>query len=279
VEIYITDGYATIYKRNASTGVISTIAGNGTLGFTGDGGPATAALLDYAYGIAIDSSANIYIAGGDCRVRKIDMLTGMISTIAGYSRSCGYSGDGYPATMSELNSPQGLVIDENNNIYIADYGNSVIRKINAVTGIINTIAGNGRAGYFGDGLPAILSQLYFPTRVAVDGSGNIYISDFANNRIRKINNISSSVNGLKTSEFSINIFPNPASTECTITFSGTLSNKANISIYDITGRLMLSQPLTSANTTISIIALPPGLYQCRVSDGETTITKKLVVMR
>ncbi|MGA3235026.1 MAG: hypothetical protein ABSG03_01885 [Bryobacteraceae bacterium] len=166
-----------------STGDINTVVGNGNLGFSGDGGPATGAMLHLNTGLAIDPSGNLYIADSlNNRLRKVTGTT--ISTIAG-SGVFSYSGDGGPATGAQLNAPEALAVDASGNVYIADTDNNVVRQISAA-GIIGTIAGNGSAGFGGDGGAATAAQLSAPQGLAVDASGNVYVSDTANARVRKI---------------------------------------------------------------------------------------------
>lgn len=164
---------------------ISTIAGNGTASYAGDGGSAMSAELNGPSWIATDGSGNMYIsdAGNNC-IRKIN-TSGIISTVAG-NGTAGYTGDGSAATSAELNSPLGIAVDGTGNLYIVDYGNNVVRKVNT-SGIISTIAGNGAPGYSGDGGAATSAQLYYPQGIALDGSGNIYIADVGNYVIRKVN--------------------------------------------------------------------------------------------
>ena len=164
---------------------INSIAGNGTAGYLGDSGPATSAELNGPYGLAIDNAGNLYIADpANNRVRKVALGTGIISTFAG-NGTAGYSGDNGPATSAELKVPVGVALDGAGNLYIADEGNSVIRKVNA-SGTITTIAGNNTVGYSGDTGPATSASLYGPTGVAVDSSGNLYIADTGNNRVREV---------------------------------------------------------------------------------------------
>jgi trimeric autotransporter adhesin len=171
-------------RKVSGNGIISTVAGNGNAGFSGDGGPATAANLYRAWGLATDTLGGFYIADfGNHRVRKVT-AAGLISTVAG-NGTYGYSGDGGPATESQLHYPSRMAIDYAGNFYIADQDNHRIRKI-SIDGIISTVAGNGAAGFSGDGGPATAAQLNSPLGVAVDSAGNIYIADWYNYRIRKV---------------------------------------------------------------------------------------------
>ena len=176
-----------IREINHATGLITTVAGDGTAGFAGDGGQATAAQLDYPRAVAVDAAGNVYIADtSDERIRKINMATGVITTVAG-NGSVGFSGDGGPATAAELDFPEALTVDTAGDIFIADTDNQRIREVNAVTGNITTVAGNGTAGYNGDSQAATAAELNYPDGVAVDSSGNVYIADSSNYRIRKVN--------------------------------------------------------------------------------------------
>jgi hypothetical protein len=182
--IYIAEGTNNRIRKVNTAGIINTIAGTGTAGYSGDGGPATAAKLNNPTGVYSDISGNVYIAEYQgYRIRMVN-TAGIISTIAG-TGAAGYSGDGGPATAAKLDWPDGVCSDSLGNIYIADYAGNRIRMVNT-NGIINTIAGNGTGGYSGDGGPATGAELYNPTRVHIAPSGNIYIADWANNRIRTL---------------------------------------------------------------------------------------------
>jgi hypothetical protein len=185
--VYIADSSdSRIRKVDAMTGVITTIAGTGTYGYAGDGGPATSAQLSYPRGVAVDTAGNIYIADqGDSRIRKITVSSGVITTIAG-TGAAGYNGDGGQATNAQLNRPSGVAVDAFGNVYIADLDNDRVRKVDAITGLITTIAGTGTDGYNGDNITATAAQLRNPIGVAVDALGDIYIADSGNDRIRKV---------------------------------------------------------------------------------------------
>lgn len=183
--IYFTDETNDRVRKINTSGVITTIGGTTSFGFSGDGGPAVSAQLYSPIGIAVDVRRNVFVCDyNNQRVRKID-TSGIINTIAGTGTQ-GFSGDGVPATISKLARPTGVTIDLHKNIYIADYYNHRIRKVDT-SGIITTIAGNGTMGFSGDGGPAISAQLHMPSDVKVDTSGNIYIADLYNYRIRKVN--------------------------------------------------------------------------------------------
>ena len=198
--LYIADlGNHRIRKVDAA-GVITTVAGSGSTGefgggFGGDGGAATGARLSSPAGMALDGAGNLYIADGwNHRIRKVD-AAGTITTVAGSGRSGlgsmgGYSGDGGPATAAQLYAPAGVALDGAGNLYIADLLNHRIRKVDSA-GVITTVAGSGEVGFGeggfgGDGGPATAAQLNFPEGVALDGAGNLYISDTRNQRIRKV---------------------------------------------------------------------------------------------
>jgi sugar lactone lactonase YvrE len=180
--VYIADS-GNFRIRKVSGGVIATVAGNGAPGFSGDGGPATNAELNYQLGVAVDSAGNLYIADSiDCRIRKVS--GGVIATVAG--TTLGFSGDGALATSAQLQFPEGVAVDSAGNFYIADTGNFRVRKVLASSGIISTIAGNGLHWYSGDGGQAINAQLNSPSDIAVDNAGNLYVTDSGNSRVRVV---------------------------------------------------------------------------------------------
>lgn len=168
------------------SGVISTIAGTGTFGFSGDGGAATLAKINSPRGIAVDAVGNVYFADvANQRIRKIT-TSGTITTIAGTGIS-GYNGDNIAASTADLSYPDDVAVDNAGNIYISDFNNNRIRKVNS-GGVISTCAGVGISGYNGDSQPATIAQLDHPYGIALDNSGNLFIADFGNYRIRKVSN-------------------------------------------------------------------------------------------
>jgi uncharacterized protein (TIGR03437 family) len=182
--LYIADSGNNRVREVTPSGIISTFAGNGTAGFFGDGGPAVNAQLSDAHGLTLDAAGNLYFAdSGNNRVRKVTS-SGIISTVAG-NGTAGFSGDGGPATSAQLSSPTGLALDAAGNLYIADSGNNRVRQVSA-SGAIITFAGNGNAGFYGDGDPASTAALKHPEGVAVDAAGNVFIADTQNQRVREV---------------------------------------------------------------------------------------------
>ena len=186
-DIYIADGAAhRIRKIDIENNIISTFAGTGNPGFSGDGGPASAAALNSPFGLAFDNDDNLYIAdSSNNRIRKIDFLTGIITTVAG-SGSPGFEGDEGSGLDAAFHSPHGVDVDHRGNIYIADTLNNRIRMVDSFDGVVNTIAGNGIAGSTGDLGRAINAELNQPEDVTVDDLGKVYIADTGNHLIRQI---------------------------------------------------------------------------------------------
>jgi trimeric autotransporter adhesin len=190
--VYIADySNKRIRMVTKSTGFISTVAGDGTEGYKGDGGPAILAGIDYPIEVALDTSGNIYIVEAfNHRIRMVTspVSSGIISTVAGDGTS-GFSGDGGLATLAQLAKPNGVTVGVSGNIYIADTFNHCIRMVTYGTGIISTVAGigtYGSPGNSGDGGKATLASLAYPYGVAIDASENIYIADTVNQRIRMV---------------------------------------------------------------------------------------------
>ncbi|GAA4461358.1 hypothetical protein GCM10023093_05870 [Nemorincola caseinilytica] len=185
-ELYIADGHSNVIRKLNSLGIISTVAGVGGIGTnTGNGGPANAATFGLIHGIAFDTANNLYLADAQHHVvRKID-AAGIISRYAG-DDTAGYMGDDGPATTARLDSPYAVVADRAGNVFISDLKAHVVRRVDVTSGIITTYAGNGTAGFSGDGGLAGSAQLSRPAGLAMDTSGNLYIADADNNRIRMV---------------------------------------------------------------------------------------------
>ncbi len=185
--VYVSDrGNNRVRKITASTSIITTIAGTGAFGYSGDGGQATSAAVQEPQGLNLDSAGNIYV--GDYTaysvVRKITVATGIINTVAG-TGSMGYNGDNIQATSAELNNPNDVMVDSYGNMYIVDRSNNRIRKVDVSTGLITTLVGNGAASSTGDGSAATSATLNSPYYSRLDSVGNLYITE-GGSRIRKV---------------------------------------------------------------------------------------------
>jgi hypothetical protein len=204
--VYIATGFDhRIRKVDAATGIITTIAGNGEPSSTGDGGPAANATVDMPMKIVLGPDGNLYFSEyGAHRIRKIDLQTGIISTVAGTGVNSGPLGDGGPATLAALSSPRNIVFDRNGDLLIADYSHWRLRKVNMTTGVISTLAGTGLPGSQGDGGPAIAAQMGDPFSIAVDAANNIFVT--TGYRLRRIDAVTGVINranaswGMNTSQ-------------------------------------------------------------------------------
>ena len=182
--VFIADTGNSRIRKVATNGIITTVAGNGTAGYAGDGGRATTARLNYPSGVAVDGWGNLFIADSDNqRIRKV-ATNGIITTVAG-NGTAGYAGDGAAATGAHLFSPLAVAVDGWGNLFIADSDNERVRQVDT-NGVIWTVAGTGDYGYAGDGGPATNATLWLPVAVAVDGAGNLFIADEGNSRVRQV---------------------------------------------------------------------------------------------
>ena len=247
--------------RNSAPFTISTIAGNGSHGVGGDGGLATNASLESPSYIAVGSTGDIYISDSlHSVVRVISATTGVISRFAGTAGPGGYFGDGGTATVAILNHPSGLALDANDNLYIADTGNNVIRKVSG--GIITTVAGQaGLASFSGDGGPALQATFNAPSSLTVDAGGSLYISDTGNNVIRRVSgdprHIITTVAGTSIPGYSGD---NEAATSAKLNAPGSL-------IFDLTGVLTF---VDSENIAIrEITTIPAGLSFPQTAAGSS----------
>lgn len=186
--LYLSDASNSRIRRvDASTGLISTVVGNGTPGFNGDGLPGSQTSVSQPAGLALDGAGNLYFAdAGNNAVRRLDALSGVVTTVAGQPGMSGYAGDGGPATAAKLTLPEGLAFNAAGDLLIADTGNSAIRRVEADHGIIHLFAGTGLAGFGGDGGSALNAMLNTPWNVTVAPDGSVLIADFGNDRVRKI---------------------------------------------------------------------------------------------
>jgi sugar lactone lactonase YvrE len=223
--------------RMVWNGIITTVAGNGTPGFSGDNGPATSASLNAPSAVVVDASGNLYV--GDISDNRVRMISkGVITTVAGNGAQ-NFGGDNGPATSAQLNSPTGAAVDASGNLYIADTSNNRVRMVS--NGVITTVVGNGTSGFSGDNGPAINAQLSSPTGAAVDASGNLYIADSGNNRVRMISNgIITTVAGNGTQGFGDN---GPG-------FDAQLRNPTGV-VIDTSGNLYI---VDSGNNRVRVVS-------------------------
>ena len=216
---------------DAVTGIITTLAGSGEFGFSGDGGPASETALAFPSGVAVDAAGNLSIADRfNHRILKVDTATGIIDTVAGTS-GFGFSGDGGPANVAELPLPEGVAVDAAGNLYIADRFNRRIRRVDAATGIITTVAGSGEGGFSGDGGPATETALSFPAGVALDGAGNLLIGDTLNLRVRKVDAVTGILTTLAGSGERILLGEGGPATAATLTFPHGVAVDASDNLF------------------------------------------------
>jgi len=236
-------------RRITAAGIISTVAGNGATAFSGDGGLATSASLNFPLGIALDSAGRIYIAdAGNNRIRMID-AGGIITTVAGNATE-GFSGDGGLAISAALNIPSDVALDGAGNLYVADAGNNRIRAVNLSTGIITTIAGTANNGFSGDGGAAAPAMLNYPWSVTVSSSGDVYVGDMSNERVREI---FPAVSGLIPPAFPANGIVNAA------------SFATNLAVAPGSLAAIFGSNFASATTSASAVPLPTSLGQTSVT--------------
>jgi sugar lactone lactonase YvrE len=264
--LYIADTHNhCIRKLNLITGTITTIAGTGTQGFSGDNGPATAAQLSLPTALAVDRANNLYLAdSANHRIRRIDATTGVITTIAGTGTQ-GFSGDNGSAINANIDSPTGLAVDSANNLYLADTHNHRIRRIDATTGAITTIAGTGIAGFSGDNAAATSANLALPHGLTIDPAGNLYLADTHNHRIRRIDATTGAITtiaGTGTQAFSGDNGPaiaasldSPRAIAISPTTLVTLSDTANQRIRQLTAT---PGPATTIQTIAGLGVTAPG---------------------
>jgi len=268
--LYIADGTLNRVRMiAANTGTISTVAGGGTAGQLGDGGLATAAYVTYPRDVAVDKSGNLYILEYyDARIRKVEASTGVITTIAGYGKA-GAAGDGGQATAAEITLQQGIAVNGTGDVYFSNWPDT-LRKVDAATGVITTIAGDGYLGFGGDGGAATMAELYAPQGLAVNSAGSVFIADAGNYRIREVT------------------FPGPAPAPVFSLAPGAYHSAQSVTITDSTQGATIyfttdgSTPTTaselysgsitvSATETLQAIAVATGYVESAVTSATYTI--------
>ena len=282
-----------LFAFGAHAQTISTVAGNGTGGYMGDGGAATSAELSTPIGVSTDASGNYYISDqhNNC-IRKVTS-SGTITTFAG-SPTFGFSGDGGAATAAELYQPYRTAVDGSGNVYIIDAGNNrirnmyfaqtneeIVRKIDA-TGIISLYAGNGSMGFSGDGGAATSAEFTFPSGVALDGSGNLYIADQNNNRIRKITSTTTGIMQPYPSSNDISVFPNPNSVTFTITGSlNSTDETVSMIVLDMLGQVVYNKDVATPkgilNTQVTLPGIGSGIYFLKICSENQSTTYRVMI--
>ena len=274
--LYICDVLNNRIRKVDTTGIITTIAGNGGSGYVGDGNAATSGAIGEPYGVAIDASGNIFFA--DVTSNKVFKIntSGILSTIAGDGSGFGYNGDNIPATSAKLYQPFGMAVDAYGNVYFADLYNNRIREVDT-RGIITTYAGDGMQGHSGDGGLAIDAELYGPVWITLNAMGDLFIADNANNRIRYIRN-TVSVNTVNSLHNNVLIYPNPSDGTFNILESSKTSKQVSVSIIDQLGRTIRQFHVQTNEVTTVQEHIPPGVYFLSVKDEtNATETTKLFI--
>jgi sugar lactone lactonase YvrE len=274
--LYVSDGGNNVIRKVNTAGIISTFAGNGTSGYSGDGGQASAAELNDPSQIIFDATGNLYFTDNDDVVRKINSA-GIISSFAG-NGTYGYIGDGGQASSAELEAPFGMLFDAAGNLYIADGFNNRIRMVNTA-GIINTIIGTGTQGYTGDGGQASAAELYYPSAMSFDATGNLYFVDEGNSRIRMVSNINNttSINHFSLNSNQISIYPNPSNGSFTIETNSTTNQ--TVQLYDVNGKMVWDQTINGKATTIDATNLNEGVYNISIIGNDSVLNKRVVIVK
>ncbi|MBV9222955.1 MAG: choice-of-anchor D domain-containing protein [Acidobacteriaceae bacterium] len=253
--LFIVDG-ARIRKLNTVTGIISTVVGNGSYAYSGDGGPGLTATLAQPNAIAFSANGDLYIADGS-RIRKVAAANGIITTVAG-SGAYGYAGDNGPALQASFGYSKGLAIDLAGNLYVSDWQFNVVRKVNAATDIVTTVVGTGSQGYTGDGGSALSATLNWPENIVLDPAGNLYIADHYNGAVRKVdaaaNVITSVVGSPNTSLYAPDGYP---ATYGKVPAPAALALDASGNLY-VTSSSSVVLKIVASTTTLLFPATPLG---------------------
>ena len=286
--IYISSGDIPVIRKINSSGIITTIAGTGVRGYSGDGGAATAAKLHRPGALAVDKHGNVYYADfGDTslsvyRIRRIDATTGIITTVAG-TGTMGYTGAGGPATAATIGGMAQLTCDTFGNLIFGDQGYHTIRKINMQTGVIAKIAGTTNPGFTGDGGPATAAEIHNPLGIAVDPTnGAIAFSDGANFRIRRIKDTARPTTAVRRTIQQVKavpvISPNPSANGLfTVRFATAIGRSLQLRVYSISGMLVKE----AVGNTLSPLSFqlhePPGTYFVTLIAGNDSWRQQVVV--
>ncbi len=280
MNLFFADARTHLIRRiDHATGVLTTFAGNGTQGFSGDLGPATSASIDTPSGLTLDTAGNLYLADThNQRIRRVDASSGIISTVAGTGQP-GFSGDATAAAAATLRLPRGLSLDASGNLYLADSSNHRVRRIDAVTSQIATIAGDGTQAYAGDFNPAVLGSLNSPRAIAMSPSALPTVSDSANQRVRQVDSaaIIHTIAGLGTTTAGALTLAAPAvvlyGTGAVTATLGTSPASGSVSFFDTvagTTQTLAAVPLAGNIAAMSTGALAAGSHRISATyQGDT----------
>jgi hypothetical protein len=279
--VYIADTYNyRIRKICVKTGIITTVVGNGTNGYSGDAGQATAAEIGHTEKIKSDGAGDLYVPDEDNdRVRAVPLSTGIINTIAGNGIG-GFSGNGGQATAAEISGPEGVTLDALGNVYFAEINNNVVREVNMTSGILTRIAGIHFNGYYGDGGPAIDAEISAPVGLHIDNMGNMYLADNGNQRYRVISPIETGIPGV-INLAEVNVFPNPNAGMFTVQMPG--GGYTSIKIYDELGREVYTQLLDASlqdkTLELNLSNQMNGVYFMQIITQKGTISKRIIITK
>lgn len=253
-------------------------AGVGTPAYSGDGGPAVAAAMNQPYDIAESSNGDVYICDiNNAAIRKVDAITGVITTVAGIGTgTAAYNGDGIPAVEATLGLPLCIVLDGEDNLYISDANHNRIRRVDAGTGMISTIAGTGTPGYNGDDISATTAGINAPGGIVIDGDGRLFFADAGNHRIRMLTPLDDTSIG-EAQQATIKVYPVPTADLLTITTDRIGASSWVINAMD--GRSVVAGASSAATFTVDLGSVADGCYTLSIGSGEERRTQRVVVAR
>jgi len=287
--VYFTDAVNNVVRKINAAGIITTVVGNGTSGYSGDGGPATDATLSNPLGVAFDVFGNMMIADAANHViRKVD-TNGKIWTIAGNGMP-GTGGDGGPATAASMQFPDAVAVDNGCNIYTTDWNDQKVRKITP-TGIISTVTGTGTAGYSGDGGPATAAMIHGPDNLVFDLNMDLFIPDFYNNRVRKVLNVGELIGfcgvnvtlgapkSVPYGDQALSVYPNPSKGYVRLYQQIEEAASYDLTIINIAGQVISKRTVafTNGSALVDLSRAPAGTYFIKATAPNLRQTLKVVI--